>query len=137
VLVAEDNPVNWKIALMLLENLGVNADLAPDGSQAIAAAVENSYDLILMDLQMPGVDGLEATREIRRRLPPGRQPLIYGLTAHTTAEYRDICLNAGMNGHLTKPIQREELWDLIAGLSKRQSHENHEPRRAEIPVCLP
>jgi signal transduction histidine kinase/CheY-like chemotaxis protein len=117
VLVAEDNPINRKVVLMLLEKLGVHADVATDGSQAIAAVLENDYDLVLMDMQMPDVDGLEATREIRRRLPPGRQPLIFGLTAHATEEYRDICLSAGMNGHLTKPIDREKLRELVASLS--------------------
>jgi signal transduction histidine kinase len=117
VLVAEDNPVNRKVVLMLLEKLGVQADIATDGSQAIAAVLEDDYGLVLMDMQMPDVDGLEATREIRRRLPPGRQPLIFGLTAHATEEVRDICLSAGMNGHLTKPIDREKLRDLVAGLS--------------------
>jgi CheY-like chemotaxis protein len=114
VLVAEDNVVNRKVALILLERLGVKADLAADGSQAIAAAVENKYDLVLMDVQMPGVDGLAATREIRSRLPLDRQPVIFGLTAHATTEYRDICLGTGMNGRLTKPIKREKLRGLIA-----------------------
>jgi signal transduction histidine kinase/ActR/RegA family two-component response regulator/streptogramin lyase len=130
VLVAEDNPVNQKVVMMMLVRLGVDADLAADGSQAIAAVVKNRYDLVLMDLQMPGVDGLEATREIRKRLPPDRQPLIFGLTAHATAEYRDVCLNAGMNGHLTKPIEREKLRKLIADLSTRNKG------GADLPVCL-
>src|ERR1039458_3735631 len=113
------NVVNRKVALILLERLGVKADLAADGSQAIAAAVENKYDLVLMDVQMPGVDGLAATREIRTRLPLDHQPVIFGLTAHAATEYRDICLGAGMDGYLTKPLELEKLRDLIAGLSTR------------------
>jgi len=113
VLVAEDNLVNQKVVLMLLRKLGVNADLAADGAQAIAAVVANHYDLVLMDVQMPEVDGLAATREIRKRLPPDRQPAIFGLTAHATTEYRGICLNAGMDGYLTKPLDPEKLRDLI------------------------
>ncbi len=119
VLVAEDHPVNQRVALKLLEKLGVHADLAADGSEAIAAAVGRPYDLILMDVQMPDVDGVTATREIRKRLPLDRQPVIFGLSAHATAEYRDICLDAGMNGYLTKPVAQAKLHDLIAGL---QSH---------------
>ncbi len=119
VLVAEDHPVNQRVALKLLEKFGVHADLAADGSEAIAAAVGRPYDLILMDVQMPDVDGVTATREIRKRLPLDRQPLIFGLSAHATAEYRDICLDAGMNGYLTKPVAPGKLHDLIAGL---QSH---------------
>jgi CheY-like chemotaxis protein len=84
----------------------------------------NRYDLVLMDVQMPGVDGLDATREIRSRLPLDCQPVIFGLTAHATTEYRDICLGAGMNGYLTKPLDREKLWALIEQLSSRSQTQN-------------
>jgi signal transduction histidine kinase/CheY-like chemotaxis protein/streptogramin lyase len=114
VLVAEDNVVNQRVALMLLKKLGVTADLAANGAQAIAATVENRYDLVLMDVQMPEVDGLAATREIRTRVPLDRQPVIYGLTAHATTEYRDICVAAGMDGYLTKPLDPQKLRDLVA-----------------------
>ena len=116
VLVAEDNVVNQKLVLMLLQKLGVKADLAADGAQAIAAVTKNQYDLVLMDVEMPEVDGLAATREIRKRVPLDRQPVIFGLTAHATAEYNGICLNAGMNGYMTKPLDLEKLQDLIAQL---------------------
>ena len=124
VLVAEDNRVNQKLVLMLLKKLGVDADLAPDGAEAIAATEANRYDLVLMDVEMPGVDGLTATQEIRSRLPLDRQPVIFGLTAHVTGEYRDICLSAGMDGYLTKPIEQDKLRDLIAELSTRTSLRN-------------
>jgi signal transduction histidine kinase/CheY-like chemotaxis protein len=135
VLVAEDNVVNQRVVSMMLKKLGVNADLAADGAQAIAAVVENRYDLVLMDLQMPEVDGLAATREIRSRLPSDRQPFIVGLTAHATTEYRDICLGAGMNGYLTKPLEQEKLRDLIAKLSTQAvSHGTslHAPREKVV-----
>jgi CheY-like chemotaxis protein len=130
VLVAEDNVVNQKVVLKLLEKLGVKADLARDGAQAIAAAEENPYDLVLMDVEMPEVDGLAATREIRRRFPPGRQPAIFGLTAHATREYRDICLNAGMDGRLTKPLESDKLRDLITELSTLSQSRNLSSRVA-------
>lgn len=117
VLIAEDNVVNQKVALMLLRKLGVKADLAADGAEAIAAAEGKRYDLVLMDVQMPEVDGLAATREIRSRLPADRQPVIFGLTAHATTEYRDICLAAGMDGYLTKPLDRAKLRDLVEELA--------------------
>jgi signal transduction histidine kinase/streptogramin lyase/ActR/RegA family two-component response regulator len=117
VLVAEDNVVNQKVVLMLLKKLGVNADLAVDGAEAIAAVRGNRYDLVLMDVQMPVVDGLAATREIRSGIPRERQPVIFGLTAHATTEYRDICVAAGMDGYLTKPLDPQKLRDLIAALS--------------------
>jgi signal transduction histidine kinase/CheY-like chemotaxis protein/streptogramin lyase len=130
VLVAEDNVVNQKVVLMLLKQLGVKADLAADGSQAITAARRNRYDLIFMDVQMPKVDGLAATREIRGSLPSGQQPVIYGLTAHATTEYRDICLNAGMDGYLTKPLDRDKLRDVIEEVSIR-SHPRPVPAAAD------
>jgi CheY-like chemotaxis protein len=130
VLVADDNVINQKVVLMLLEKLGVKADLAADGSQAIAAAMENQYDLILMDVRMPEIDGLSATREIRSRLPFGHQPVIFGLTAHASTEYRDICLAAGMNGYLTKPLEPEKLRDLLeelaAAIQSRQLYTGNE-----------
>ncbi len=119
VLVAEDNVVNQKVVSMLLQKFGVKPDLAANGSEAIAAVKGNHYDLVLMDVQMPEVDGLAATREIRKCLPPERQPTIFGLTAHATTEYRDICLDAGMNGYLTKPLDPEKLRALIDELSQR------------------
>ncbi len=119
VLLAEDNVINQKVVLKVLEKMGVRADLARDGSEAIAAVERNRYDLVLMDVQMPIVDGVTATREIRSRVPDDRQPVICGLTAHATTEYRDICLRAGMNGCLTKPLAPERLRELIAELSAR------------------
>jgi CheY-like chemotaxis protein len=117
VLVAEDNPVNQRVVLKMLERLGVRADLAEDGAQAIAAVAKVCYDLVLMDVEMPEVDGLRATQEIRAAVRVDRQPVIFGLTAHATTEYRDICLRAGMNGCLTKPLEAEKLRDIVAELS--------------------
>ena len=126
VLVAEDNLVNQKVVLMLLEKLGVKADLVANGSLAIAAVLENRYDLVLMDVQMPEVDGLEATREIRSRLAAHCQPFIFGLTAHATTEYRDICVSAGMDGYLTKPLEREKLREALEDVSARSALRNLE-----------
>jgi signal transduction histidine kinase/ligand-binding sensor domain-containing protein/ActR/RegA family two-component response regulator len=117
VLVAEDNPVNQRVVLKMLETLGVRADLATDGSQAIAAVTKIRYDLVLMDVEMPEMDGLTATQEIRKSLPADCQPAILGLTGHATTEHRDICLRAGMNGCLTKPLEKEKLRGIVAELS--------------------
>jgi signal transduction histidine kinase/ActR/RegA family two-component response regulator len=121
VLVAEDNEINQRVAVKLLERLGVKADLAADGAQAVTKVMEHHYDLVLMDVQMPELDGLSATQEIRRLSPAGGQPLIFGLTAHVTMEFRDTCLAAGMNGYLTKPLEPEKLRALIAELSTRNA----------------
>jgi signal transduction histidine kinase/ligand-binding sensor domain-containing protein/BarA-like signal transduction histidine kinase len=122
VLVAEDNPVNQRVVLKMLEKLGVRADLVTDGSQAISAAAKVRYNLVLMDVEMPQLDGLTATHEIRTSLSADLQPIIFGLTAHAEMEYRDICLRAGMNGCLTKPLEPEKLRNLVADLSTRTSN---------------
>jgi len=119
VLVAEDNPVNQLVAVRMLEKLGVRAGLVSDGRQAIAAVSKARYDLVLMDVEMPEMDGLTATRQIRASLAADLQPAIFGLTAHAEIEYRDICLRAGMNGCLTKPLEPEKLQSVIAELSSR------------------
>jgi CheY-like chemotaxis protein len=134
VLVAEDNAINQRVVLKLLEKLGVRADLVVDGAEAIAAAAEHRYDLILMDVQMPNVDGLTATRDIRRSLPVDGQPAIFGLTAHATSEYRDVCLDAGMDGFFTKPLSPKKIRQLIAELSRRSQPEGP-PLRALNAVC--
>jgi len=117
ILVAEDNRVNQRVVLKMLEKIGVHADLVTDGSQAIAAVAKVRYDLVLMDVQMPEMDGLAATRQIRSSLPPDSQPVIFGLTAHADQEYHEVCLRAGMNGCLTKPLELDKLRKVVAELS--------------------
>jgi len=108
VLLAEDNAVNQKLAIRLLQRMGVTADVVGDGRAAIDAVADGDYDVVLMDVQMPEVDGLEATRQIRSRWPD--RPLrIVGLTANAMAGDREACLAAGMNDYVSKPIRPEEL----------------------------
>lgn len=102
ILVAEDNPMNQKVILLLLKNLGYHADLANDGKEALEMMKFKTYDLILMDIQMPNIDGLKSTRLIRELY--GKAPVILALTANSTMEDRDACLMAGMNDFLTKPL---------------------------------
>ena len=134
VLVAEDNVVSQKLVQMLLKKLGVSPDVVENGSLAIAAALEKPYDLILMDIQMPGVNGLAATRAIRSRAPADTQPVIFGLTAHATTEYRDMCFEAGMNGFLTKPLEPEKLRELIVKLSSQCSTRDFVSSLAKAPT---
>ena len=115
VLVAEDNAVNQRVAVATLERLGHRADVAADGLEAIAALVRQKYDLVLMDMQMPNLDGLGATRRIRAELPPERQPRIVAMTANAFSEDRDACRDAGMDDFLTKPVERAELLRALAG----------------------
>jgi CheY-like chemotaxis protein/anti-sigma regulatory factor (Ser/Thr protein kinase) len=114
ILVAEDNQINQKIILNLLARLGYKADLAADGAEAVEAVTRQHYDVILMDVQMPKVDGLRATREIRKYFAEGRQPRIFAVTAHATKDDHDKCTNAGMDGYLTKPVDKELLRRTLA-----------------------
>jgi len=109
ILLAEDNPINQKVALKLLARMGYAADLARDGREALAALAEKTYDLVLMDVQMPEMDGLEATREIRRRCPPEVAPRIVAMTANAMREDHAECLAAGMDDVLTKPVTAARL----------------------------
>ncbi|MBW8781182.1 MAG: response regulator [Verrucomicrobia bacterium] len=110
VLLAEDNTVNQKVALRMLAHLGYQADLAANGLEVLAAVSRQSYDIILMDMQMPELDGLDATRRVRADLPAdGQRPWIIALTANAMPEDRERCLAAGMDDYLNKPIKVPEL----------------------------
>ena len=113
VLLVEDDPVNRMIASHLLEDLGHQVELAEDGVQAVAMAEATAYDLILMDMQMPHMDGLEATRRIRA-LPLHRLTPIVAITANAFDQDRQACLDAGMDDFVTKPIAPERLGEVVA-----------------------
>jgi two-component system, sensor histidine kinase and response regulator len=108
ILLAEDNTVNQRMAILMLKKLGYNADKVANGTEVLLALESKFYDLILMDVQMPEMDGLQATREIRRRWPSGG-PKIVALTAHAIAGDREKCLEAGMDDYLCKPINLDDL----------------------------
>jgi CheY-like chemotaxis protein len=113
VLLAEDNAMNQKLALRLLSNMGINADLAHDGAEAVAANAREPYDVILMDVQMPEVDGIEATCRIRLAAPAHR-PWIIAMTANAMEGDREACLAAGMDDYVSKPIRPPELAAALA-----------------------
>ncbi len=108
ILLAEDNTVNQLVALRLLEQMGYRARVAANGRETLEAVERERYDVILMDVQMPEMDGLEATRRIRD-LTGLKQPYIIGLTANAMQGDRETCLNAGMDHYIPKPIRIVEL----------------------------
>jgi PAS domain S-box-containing protein len=115
ILLAEDNAVNQRVALLMLEKLGYRADVAANGREAVEAVERQPYDVILMDVQMPEMDGLEATQVIRGRWPEGeRRPWIIAMTAGATEGDRRATLEVGMDDFVSKPIRQEELAAALA-----------------------
>ena len=109
ILLAEDNVVNQKLALRLLQQMGYRADLASNGVEAIECVARQPYDVVLMDVQMPDMDGLEASRQITAAWPPGKRPRIVAMTANAMQGDREECIAAGMDDYITKPIRVDQL----------------------------
>ncbi|MBL8384419.1 MAG: response regulator, partial [Burkholderiales bacterium] len=120
ILLAEDNVVNQKLALRLLSQMGYRADLAANGLEAVEAVGRQTYDLVLMDVQMPELDGLDATRRICAALPAGRRPRIVAMTANAMQGDREMCLAAGMDDYITKPIRIHELVGALDRVTARK-----------------
>ncbi|AUC60382.1 two-component signal transduction system histidine kinase / response regulator [Cyanobacterium sp. HL-69] len=114
ILLAEDNTINQKVAVLNLKKIGYSADVTSNGLEVIEAIQRQDYDVILMDVQMPEMDGLEATRWIRKNHPPNKQPHIIAMTAGAMGDDRTLCLNAGMNGYISKPIDLENLKQVLS-----------------------
>ena len=119
VLLAEDNAVNQRVASLMLKKLGYAADVAGNGREAIAAIERREYDLVLMDLQMPEMDGLEATRAICARWPAANRPRIVAMTANVSASDREACMAAGMDGFTSKPVRMQDLREALLATSAR------------------
>ncbi|MCC6148572.1 MAG: response regulator [Anaerolineaceae bacterium] len=113
ILLVEDNEINSKVIINLLEKYGHHVELAENGHKAVEAVRSSSYDLVLMDIQMPVMDGYEATQKIRALEEDGRQLPIFAMTAHVASDDIERCKAAGMNGYLSKPVKPQELFEKI------------------------
>jgi len=118
ILLAEDNAVNQKLALRILEQMGYRADVASNGIEAVESIERQIYDVILMDVQMPELDGLDATREIRKSVN-ATQPHIIAMTANALEGDREMCIEAGMNDYISKPIRVNELVDALTKAERK------------------
>ncbi len=112
ILVAEDNPINQQLAMIILNKMGYKPEVAENGKEVLQQMTRHQFDIILMDIQMPEMDGLEATQHIRNS--KGHQPVIIAITANATRYDRDECLAKGMNDYLSKPVDLEELSQTIS-----------------------
>ena len=117
---AEDNVVNQKLALRLLQQMGYRADLASNGLEAIESVERQTYDVVLMDAQMPEMDGLEASRRITSERPAGQRPRIIAMTANAKQGDREMCLAAGMDDYIAKPIRVDQRVDALMLVTPRQ-----------------
>jgi PAS domain S-box-containing protein len=123
LLVAEDNAINQRLALALLRKLGYQADVVENGREAVDALERQVYDVVLMDVQMPELDGLEATRRIRDRFGPGAGPAVIAMTASAMEGDREACLAAGMDDFVSKPVRVDELSQALARCRPRTEPE--------------
>jgi CheY-like chemotaxis protein len=139
ILLAEDSQVNQKLAVSLLKRLGHETMVVANGREALAAIESETFDLILMDVQMPEMDGLEATRRIRSREQSlERHTPIIAMTAHALKGDRERCLDAGMDGYVAKPVRLKTLAEAIdaalVALAGREEHDPEAAEQAEIPI---
>ncbi len=133
ILLAEDNATNRKLGLRLLQRLGYRADVAVNGYEVLGAVRCRPYDVVLMDVQMPDMDGLEATKRIDRELSGERRPRIVAMTANAMEGDREMCLAAGMDDYVSKPIRIEKLINALnkcVPMTQAQARENESSRRA-------
>jgi len=140
ILVAEDNAVNQKLALRILEKMGYQADVAANGLEVLAALRRQHYDIVFMDVQMPEMDGLDATRQIVAQWPAEERPVIIAMTAAATQQDREQCLAAGMDDYISKPVRLQEVQAALErGAAQRAARQraNEMRQMAELAIASP
>lgn len=130
ILIAEADPVNRKVTSLMLKRLGYEADTVSNGLEALHALKCQPFDLVLMNIMMPVMDGLTATREIRKLLCGSKQPKIIAFTAYMLPNFKEICLEAGMDDYLAKPVTIGQLAEVLSKYSADQGYceEENMPR---------
>ncbi len=124
ILIAEDNPINQKLALRMLEKIGHKADTVSNGLEVIERLKTNKYDIIFMDIQMPEMDGIEATKHIISNYKDSK-PQIIAMTANAMKEDRDICLNSGMDDYISKPVSINDIKNILIKWSNNRLKESY------------
>ena len=122
ILVAEDNPINQKVVTIPLSKAGFDVDVVANGKEAVQACLEQRYDLILMDCQMPVLNGLDATRLIREL--DIRQPIIIAVTANGGPNNRNDCIQSGMNDYVSKPFHSSSLIEMVRLALEQRAHDS-------------
>ncbi len=123
ILLVEDNPVNQRVATLMLKKLGYSSDVAGNGLEGVKAIEQQHYDVVLMDIQMPEMDGLTAAREICRRWPANARPRIVAMTANASTDDREECLAAGMDAFISKPVRLQHLSEVLLASPAREHAE--------------
>ncbi len=134
ILLAEDNVVNQKVGLKMLERLGYRGDVAANGLEVLDAVQKIKYDVVLMDMFMPEMDGLETSRLIINAIPKSNQPVIIAMTANNIEENKEKCLEAGMQDFMQKPISQEKLGECLQKWGEEKKKNNHNPEPDQLPI---
>lgn len=134
ILLAEDNRVNQQVALLILQQLGYQADAVGNGLEVLQSLRRQSYDVVLMDVQMPEMDGLTATRHIYQEWSPGQRPRIIAMTAYATQDKWEQCLEAGMDDYLSKPIQIAKLIHALSQCQPNRDRDANSPPSPNHPI---
>jgi CheY-like chemotaxis protein len=138
ILVAEDNAVNRKVACKQLENLGYTADIATNGEEVLQRLENQTYDIILMDCQMPVLDGYTTTQTLRQRWNNSQSEILYpvviAMTANAMSEDREKCLDAGMNDYISKPVRKARLQEILTNWIQKLGFSNSSVSGEEMPT---